>query len=247
MPSWQSNGQNKQQKKGGKMKNVLVVAAHPDDEVLGVGGTIARHVENGDDVYALILGEGWTARDCNSVSLMKEKLKELRKNTMESSRIIGFKDVFFLNFPDNRFDQVDLLTIVKEVEKKIAELKPQIIYTHYSGDLNIDHQYTARAVMTATRPIGEQPVEEVYAFETVSCSEWNFDYSRQPSFSPNVFVDITDYYDKKEKALQCYKSEIYDFPFPRSLTGIDVLSKTRGMTAGMERAEAFMLVRALKR
>lgn len=140
---------------------------------------------------------------------------------------------------------MDLLDIVKVVERQIQDLQPQIVYTHYSGDLNIDHQYTARAVLTATRPIGAYCVEEVYAFETISSSEWNFDYSAQPTFRPNVFVDISAYYIKKEQAMRCYVSELCQFPHPRSLEGMDVLSKTRGMAAGMERAEAFMLLRKM--
>lgn len=225
------------------MRNILVVAAHPDDEILGVGGTVARHVAEGDKVYAIILGEGQTSRGDHREDISSEVVAELHKNTMESAKAVGYSDVFFADFPDNRFDQVDLLDIVKEVERKVRELKPEIIYTHYSGDLNIDHQYTARAVLTATRPIGDYCVKEIYAFETLSSSEWNFDYSAQPAFCPNVFVDITKYYDKKEQAMNCYVSELCEFPHPRSLTGMDVLSKTRGMVASMERAEAFMLVR----
>ncbi|MDE5825615.1 MAG: PIG-L family deacetylase [Lachnospiraceae bacterium] len=225
------------------MKTVLVVAAHPDDEILGVGGTVARHVAEGDVVYAYILGEGQTSRGTHREDTDREVVEELHQNTLESAEAVGFQNVFFADFPDNRFDDVDLLDIVKAVEQKIQELQPQIIYTHYSGDLNVDHQYTARAVLTATRPIGDYSVEEIYAFETLSSTEWNFDYSVQSAFCPNVFVDISDYYDKKEQAMNCYVSELCSFPHPRSLTGMDVLSKTRGMAAGMERAEAFMLIR----
>lgn len=225
------------------MKTVLVVAAHPDDEILGVGGTVARHVAEGNQVYALILGEGQTSRGTHREEVNRAVVDELHQNTLESAKAIGFREIFFADFPDNRFDQVDLLDIIKSVEQKIDELQPQIIYTHYSGDLNIDHQYTARAVLTAARPIGEYCVEEIYAFETLSSSEWNFNYSAQPAFCPNVFVDITNYYDKKEQAMKCYVSELCEFPHPRSLTGMDTLSKMRGMAAGMKRAEAFMLIR----
>jgi LmbE family N-acetylglucosaminyl deacetylase len=225
------------------MKTVLVVAAHPDDEILGVGGTVARHIAKGDKVYAMILGEGQTSRGEHRCDISEKVVEELHSNTLESAKAVGYSDVFFADFPDNRFDEVDLLDIVKVVEKKIKELKPKIIYTHYSGDLNVDHQYTAKAVLTATRPIGDYCVDEIYAFETLSSSEWNFDYTAQPSFSPNVFIDITEYYEKKEQAMKCYVSELCQFPHPRSLEGMDVLSKTRGMAAGMPRAEAFMLVR----
>lgn len=235
------------EREGYKMKTVLVVAAHPDDEILGVGGTVAKHVAEGDKVFAIILGEGQTSRGDSREEISQEVVEELHKNTLESAKAVGFEKVFFENFPDNRFDQVDLLDIVKAVEKKVRELRPEIIYTHYSGDLNIDHQYTARAVLTATRPIGDCPVAEIYAFETLSSSEWNFDYSAQPAFCPNVFVDINKYYHKKEEAMNCYVSELCDFPHPRSLEGMAVLSRTRGMAAGMQRAEAFMLIRKVVR
>lgn len=225
------------------MKTILIVAAHPDDEILGAGATAARHAAEGDAVYALILGEGQTSRGARREDTGRGILEELHANTLESAGIIGFRQVFFADFADNRFDGTDLLDIVKAVEQKIWELRPQIIYTHYSGDLNVDHQYTARAVLTAARPIGDYCVEEIYAFETLSSSEWNFDHSGQPGFCPNVFVDITDYYGKKEEAMKCYVSELCEFPHPRSLTGMDVLSRTRGMAAGMERAEAFLLIR----
>ena len=228
------------------MKRVLVVAAHPDDEILGVGATVAKHVAQGDEVYALILGEGQTSRGEHREDISQRVVEELHKNTMESASKVGYRNVYFENFPDNRFDQVDLLDIVKAVEHKIREIQPEIIYTHYSGDLNIDHQYTARAVLTATRPIGDYPVKEIYAFETLSSTEWNFDYSVQPAFSPNVYVDITEYYDKKEAAMNCYVSELCQYPHPRSLEGMDVLSRTRGIAAGMKRAEAFMLIRCMK-
>lgn len=227
------------------MKTVLVVAAHPDDEILGVGGTAAKHAACGDKVYAIILGEGQTSRGEKREDISQEVVKELHKNTMDSAKAIGYKEVFFADFPDNRFDQVDLLDIVKVVEKTIRELQPEIIYTHYSGDLNIDHQYTARAVLTATRPIGDYPVKEIYAFETLSSTEWNFDYSGQPAFCPNVYVDISEQYAKKEEAMNCYVSELCEFPHPRSLQGMDALSRTRGMTVGMQRAEAFMLIRKI--
>lgn len=225
------------------MKTVLIVAAHPDDEILGVGATAARHVAEGDVVYAMILGEGQTSRGTHREDIDRETVEELHKNTLESAKAIGFQEVFFADFPDNRFDEVDLLDIVKVIEEKIRVLKPQIVYTHYSGDLNVDHQYTARAVLTATRPIGDYCVEEIYAFETLSSSEWNFDHTVQGVFSPNVFVDITEYYAQKETAMKYYVSELCEFPHPRSLTGMDTLSRSRGMTAGMQRAEAFMLIR----
>ena len=229
------------------MKKVFVIAAHPDEEILGVGGCVARHVAAGDEVYAMILGEGQTSRWDHREDAAAAVVEELHKDTMNAAKEVGYKDVFFENFPDNRFDQVDLLDIVKSIEKKIKELQPEIIYTHFQGDLNVDHQMTARAVLTATRPIGQYPVQEIYAFETLSSTEWNFDTTEQTGFVPNVFVDITDFYAQKEAAMKHYSSELCEFPHPRSLEGMDVLSRTRGMAAGMMRAEAYKLVRKMIR
>lgn len=225
------------------MKKVFVVAAHPDDELLGVGGCVAKHVAAGDEVYALILGEGQTSRWEHREEADKAVVESLHKDTLDAAKEVGFQEVFFENFPDNRFDQVDLLDIVKSVEKYIREIKPEIVYTHFQGDLNVDHQMTARAVLTATRPIGDYCVQEIYAFETLSSTEWNFDTTEQSGFVPNVFVDITEEYAKKEAAMRHYHSELCEFPHPRSLEGMDVLSRTRGMAAGMHRAEAFRLIR----
>lgn len=227
------------------MKKVLVVAAHPDDELLGVGGTVAKNVAEGNEVYAFILGEGQTSRGMERATVSRRVVEELYGNTLESARIIGYEDVYFGNLPDNRFDQMDLLDVVKLVEQKINEIGPEIVYTHYSGDLNIDHEITARAVLTATRPMEKCPVKEIYAFETLSSTEWNFDCSSYKGFMPNTYVDISDFYDKKEEAMKCYVSELCEWPHPRSLEGLDSLSKYRGMTVGMNRAEAFMLIRKL--
>ena len=227
------------------MKKVLVVAAHPDDELLGVGGTVAKNVAEGNEVYAFILGEGQTSRGMERATVSRRVVEELYGNTLESARIIGYEDVYFGNLPDNRFDQMDLLDVVKLVEQKINEIGPEIVYTHYSGDLNIDHEITARAVLTATRPMEKCPVKEIYAFETLSSTEWNFDCSSYKGFMPNTYVDISDFYDKKEEAMKCYVSELCKWPHPRSLKGLDSLSKYRGMTVGMDRAEAFMLIRKL--
>ena len=156
--------------------NILIVAAHPDDEILGVGGTIARHAEAGDAVYALILGEGQTSRFDTREDAGAKAVERLHHNTLKAAAAVGIREVYFENFADNRFDTVSLLDIVKAVEKRIGQLRPSIVYTHHGGDLNVDHQITYRAVLTATRPMADQPVREIYAFETVSSTEWNFSY-----------------------------------------------------------------------
>ncbi len=227
------------------MKKILVVAAHPDDEILGVGATIMKHISDGDEARCIILGEGQTSR---MNILEKEKSKEvvsrLHKNTLEAAKIIGYSKVDFADFGDNRFDSVDLLDIVKYIECVIKEYQPNIIYTHYEGDLNIDHQIVHKAVLVAARPVNEYSVEEIYTFDTLSSSEWNFSYLSK--FNPNVFVDIEDYLDTKIKAMECYETELCIFPHPRSIEGIITQSKYYGMIVGKNNVEAFRTVRVVR-
>ncbi len=224
------------------MSTILVVAAHPDDEILGVGGTVARRVAEGDQAYALILGEGqtsrWNTRDLADAVI----IEELHKNTLEAAEFVGYSQVFFENFPDNRFDAVDLLDIVKRTEHSIRDIRPDIIYTHHNGDLNIDHRITCEAVLTAARPIGTCPIKEIYMFETVSSTEWNFG-NKEKCFYPNVFVNIENYFDLKCNAMKKYQSELCNFPHPRSIEALEAFAKKWGSTVGKRYAEAFELVR----
>lgn len=225
---------------------ILIVAAHPDDEILGVGGTIARHIEAGDEVYALILGEGQTSRYEKREGAREGIVEELHKNTLAAVSVLGIKEVFFENFADNRFDREDLLDIVKAVERKIAALQPRIIYTHHRGDLNIDHQITYRAVLTATRPMADQPVKEIYTFETVSSTEWNFTY-RGEQFAPNVFVKLTEeQFGKKLAAMEKYETELCEYPHPRSLEMLKAVAARWGGVAGGQPVEAFEVVRIIR-
>ncbi len=226
--------------------NILIVAAHPDDEILGAGGSIAKHVQAGDTVYALILGEGQTARFENRQDAGAELLEELHGDTKRSAEVLGIKDVFFENFADNRFDSVDLLEIVKAIEKRIKELQPTIVYTHHKGDLNVDHQRTYQALLTATRPMQGQPVKEIYTFETVSSTEWNFAYGDM-QFAPNVFVKLTDeQFEKKLRAMEEYRSELCEYPHPRSLEMLKATAVRWGGVTGGHYVEAFEAVRIVK-
>ena len=225
------------------MSKVLVIAAHPDDEILGVGATVARHVANGDVAYALILGQGQLSRD--NIADTNEVLEKLQNDARKSANIIGFKDIYFESFPDNQFDTVSNLSIVKAVEKYIGQIKPNIIYTHHYGDLNVDHRITHNAVMTATRPFVSD-VNEIYSFETLSATECNFDYDYS-SFKPNYFVDIGKWIDKKIEALKCYKTEMKDFPYPRSIENIEYTAKKWGSLCGTHFAEAFEVLRVIER
>lgn len=224
-------------------KVVLIIAAHPDDEILGCGGTIKRLVSEGYTAFTLILGEGITSRD--EKRDREERISEierLKEQVKEANRIIGVKDVYLYDFPDNRFDTVPLLDIVKVIEKIKNELKPEIIFTHYENDLNIDHQITYKAVLTATRPMEGECVKELYSFEVLSSTEWSYPLR----FSPDVFFDISDHIEYKIKAMELYKSELRDFPHPRSLKGIKLNAQNLGMKVGFQFSEVFKTVRVLK-
>ena len=224
------------------MKKLLVVVAHPDDEALGCGGTIARFTREGCRVSTLILGEGITSRDEKRNRKKRQKeIEELKKQAKEANEILETKRVFFFKFPDNRFDTVPMLDIVKVIEKVKKEVKPDIIFTHYEKDLNIDHQITYKAVITAIRPIKGEPVKEIYSFEIPSSTEW----SSPLSFSPDVFFDISKTIDIKLKAVKKYKSELREYPHPRSLEAVELMAKLWGMKVGLNYAEAFMLIRKI--
>jgi len=183
---------------------ILIIAAHPDDECLGMGGTLANLSED-NNIEILILGTGIASRNIQN------------KNS--------------------------LLNITKIVETYIEKIRPEIIFTHHIGDLNVDHQLTHRAVMTALRPIGNYSVQKIYSFEVLSSTEWGI----SESFQPNTYIDISDTIKLKEDALREYKSEIREYPHPRSIEGIKILAKKRGMEVGLRYAEAFQLIRDVRK
>ena len=177
------------------MSNVLVVAAHPDDEVLGCGGTIAWHIARGDEVHVIILAEGITSRDKKrNTKTSKKQLNQLIESAKQAHDILGTTSIKFFDFPDNRMDSIDLLTVVKIVEKELSKITPDIIYTHYENDLNIDHQITNRAVITACRPYPNQSVRKILAFEVQSSTDWQSQIANK-NFNPNHYINISDYLD----------------------------------------------------
>jgi len=219
----------------------LVVAAHPDDEVLGCGGTIARLTGEKHDVYVAILGEGITSRYDQREQADQGIIKKLHARSRQVSKLLGVKELCLYDFPDNRFDTVPLLDIIKTVEKLINRLQPKIVYTHHSGDLNIDHVLTCRATLTACRPLKDSPVKEIYAFEIPSATDWSFQCFNS-SFRPNTYKNISDTIDLKISALNCYKSEACDFPHPRSIEAVRANALRWGSLVGVNYAEAFELL-----
>jgi LmbE family N-acetylglucosaminyl deacetylase len=225
------------------MNTILAIAAHPDDEVLGSGGTMARFTLEGNDVYTLILGEGITSRDKKRMRVKRGgEIVELRKQAENANKILGVKKVYTFGFPDNRFDTVPLLDIIKTIEEIKEALKPDIVFTHHYGDLNIDHQITFKAVMAACRPTKDESVKEIYSFEIPSSTEWNAP-SSLTYFMPDYFVDVSKSLKVKINALKEYETELRDFPHPRSLKAVELNAKLWGVKMGFEAAEAFKTIR----
>ncbi len=223
------------------MSKILVVAAHPDDELLGVGGTVRRLSDEGNEVYALIMAEGITSRSDKREDSDQSELDALKKDSIKACETVGYKDVEFCGLPDNRMDSLDLLDVIKKLTPFIEKYSPEIIFTHHHGDLNIDHRITNEAVLTCTRPMLGEKVRKILAFETPSSTEWNYNYTEP--FTPNVYYDITQTVDFKIKGMDCYKSERREYPHPRSGEALEALAKVRGSQCGFENAEAFMLLR----
>lgn len=222
---------------------VIVVAAHPDDEILGCAGTLKLHVAAGDEVHVLILAEGATSRNAHrSTAKNSNELSNLEAAARRAGEVLGVSSITFGKLPDNRMDSADLLDVVKLIEDTVHRLDPTIIYTHHEGDVNIDHQISHRAVYTACRPLPGSRIKKILAFETVSSTEWTPPSSGR-AFSPNWFVDISETLHKKIEALAAYESEMRDWPHPRSLRAIEHLARWRGATIGVEAAEAFVLIR----
>jgi LmbE family N-acetylglucosaminyl deacetylase/RimJ/RimL family protein N-acetyltransferase len=224
--------------------SVLVIAAHPDDEVLGCGGTMARLLAEGHDVKIAILGEGMTSRYRTREEADRSLLCNLREHSRRAADVLGVKDLFLYDLPDNRFDTLPILDVVKIVEELIHKHAPHTIFTHGCADLNVDHVITHRAVLTATRPIEGHCVRNLYAFEIPSSTDWAF-HRLVPGFEPNTFFNIESTIDVKKRAMACYETEIQDFPYPRSLEGLEVVARRWGTVVGCRAAEAFELIRSV--
>lgn len=229
------------------MKRVLVVVAHPDDEVLGCGATIRKLVEAGALVRVLVVGEGSSCRfssdqiDSDAVRTAIAHRRALADAAME---VLGVTDAWFGDFPCGRFDTVPVIEIGKLIETHIARFQPDTVVTHHGQDANSDHRITFNAVIAATRPVPGCCVRTVLSFETPSSTEWRF----VNTFQPNVFIDVSNQIDIKVKAFNCYfETEGRAFPFPRCEEGLRTLAKYRGMQVGEEHAEAFVLVRSVSR
>lgn len=222
---------------------VIVFAAHPDDEVLGCGATVAKHVAAGDSVDVVILAEGLTSRDLERNQMVRAKeLDVLQKTALMANAELGVKNVEFLGFPDNRMDEIPLISVIKQIERIKERVQPTVVYTHFPADLNIDHRITAEAVMTAFRPQPSEPLKVMAFFEVLSSTNW-FWKNPSLSFSPTFFVDVDSYIEKKIDALKVYASEMREWPHSRSIEAVRHLAGLRGSDIGVPNAEAYALAR----
>ena len=221
-------------------KSVLVVAAHADDEVLGCGGTIARHVAEGDIVHVVFMADGVGSRGAD----VSKQHQSRNLSRDEALQILGVLECNALDFPDNRMDSVPLLDVVKALEPIIDQVQPTRVYTHHHGDLNVDHRVTHQAVLTACRPMPGSSVREILAFEVMSSTEWAT-LGAAP-FVPNAFVDISNYLSKKLGALAAYDMEMRPVPHSRSVAHVKALALHRGNCVGLEAAEAFEMIRIVE-
>jgi LmbE family N-acetylglucosaminyl deacetylase len=225
------------------MVKVLIVSAHPDDEVLGCGGTIARHADAGDQVQVLIMAEGATSRQLHRDRVQaSEELSALEEAAKTAGKILGAVGVELLDLPDNRLDSLDRLDLIKQTENRIGCYQPEVIYVHHAGDVNVDHRRLHEAVTTACRPTPGQQVRRILSYEVASSCEWQLPGSG-PAFTPNWFVDISGQWDRKREALLAYASEMRAWPHARSLEALEHLARWRGAQVGVEAAEAFFLLR----
>jgi LmbE family N-acetylglucosaminyl deacetylase len=215
------------------MADVLIVAAHPDDEVLGVGGTVARLAEAGARVHLLIVAEGGTGREADHAAA-------LRAAAGRAAHVLGARPPRFLGLPDQRLDTLPLIEVTRAIERVVAEVAPAAVYTHHGGDLNRDHQIVHEAALVACRPLPGAPVRRLYAFETVSSTEWG-----TPAFAPRHFVNVTGTLERKKAALAAYGAEMRPFPHARSWETVEALARRRGAEAGFAAAEAFEVLRSL--
>lgn len=221
------------------MKKILIVAPHADDEVLGVGGTIAKNVTEGNEVYVCVVTHGVEPL------FSKETERQVREETIKAHELLGIKKTYFLEYPAVMLEQIERYKLNGSILDVVQKIEPDEVYIPHMGDMQKDHQIVNEAVMVAVRPKYEHKVYAVYAYETLSETEWNIPNTIN-AFIPTVYHDISGFLEKKKQALSCFKTQLSEFPNPRSLKAVDALAKYRGSTAGVRAAEAFVLIREIR-
>ena len=230
-------------------KKVVVVAAHPDDEVLGCGGTLARLAAEGVEVHVAFLADGIGSRYGTTqrpdASHMSREQEERRAAARQAAAVLGVSSVTFENFPDNQMDTVPLLSIVQSIESVIERLQPDTVFTHHAGDVNVDHRRIHEAITAACRPQPDNCVRNILCFEVPSSTEWQLPHSG-PTFWPNLYIGLSEAdYQKKRAALECYVAELRPSPHPRSWSAIETKLHCRGAECGLSVSEAFMALRLI--
>ena len=218
--------------------NVLIIAPHPDDEVLGCGGVMARHADQGDEVHVLVVTRGAPE------IFPPEQIEDTRQELRAAHAVLGVSTVQFLDFPAPKLDTIPGHKLADAIAGVIRSLQPSIIYLPHRGDIHTDHQAVYQATLVAARPINGCSVRQLLCYETLSKTEWAAPFG-DDAFIPTVFVDITDYLAQKLKAMDCYHSQLKQPPHSRSLKSIEALARLRGATVSLSAAEAFMLVRQI--
>lgn len=224
------------------MDKVLIIAAHPDDEVLGVGGTIAKYTSRGIEVSLLIVTDGSTAQYRDNPNL-NNIIEEKKQETRQAADILGIKNIYYGDLPDMMLDTVSHIKINKVIENIINEVKPTIVYTHFYGDVNKDHQIVYESTLVACRPIKDQIVKKLFLYSVPSSTEWNIQMPHM-AFIPNWYENIEEVYaEKKYIAMECYKEELREYPHPRSIKYLRNTDISEGNKVGRQAIESFMLVR----
>ncbi|HVK75363.1 MAG TPA: PIG-L deacetylase family protein [Kofleriaceae bacterium] len=221
------------------MTRVLIVAAHPDDELLGVAGTIARHTADGDQVTCVVCSEGATARyEAGAIGTLQD-------SGQRAARLLGVRELRFLGMRDQHLDAQPVLTVIQAIEAVVREVAPEVVYTHHWGDVNRDHKVVNEAVMVACRPVGDDYPRAVYLFETPSSTEWSWP-DPASAFVPNHFVDVTATIERKLEAMACYATELRPPPHPRSLEALRSRAAYWGQLVGRAYAEPFVVARQVR-
>ncbi len=213
--------------------NILIIATHPDDEILGCGGVAALHAQKGDKVCSVVVCEGESHRYKNMDVGQQEHAEQ-------AADILGVTEVRMLGLPDQRLDQLSLVEVITPIESIVREIRPGTIYCQYGGDINQDHKIVFDATLIATRPV-EEYIETIYAYDTASSTEWA--YPR--TFIPDTWIDISSVIEKKMDAMKCYQTELNEFPHPRSIDGLRLKAGAWGVQCCLESAEVFMTIRRI--
>ena len=222
---------------------ILVVAAHPDDEIYGMGGTMAKLAAQGHELHVLIVTDGCTAQYAGRPDL-PEIIEKKHREAVEANALLGVKQVHFGTFPDMRLDTVPHVELNRLIENTVDAVQPDVVYTHFYGDVNLDHQMVYRSTLVAVRPVPGQRVKALYCYDVPSSTEWSPQLA-QTAFLPNTMVDISGYEDVKEQALTAYQTEMRAYPHPRSARYVRETDRAKGLQWGLGNSESFQLLRKI--